>query len=68
MQIGSGGSPLSLAVMKALGSQAAVGGPSLPSSPLSAAGSASPSQNNEPAGPPEPGNNIPRGSFVDLKV
>ena len=68
MQIAPGSSPLSLAVLKTLGSQLTAGGSGVTAKAASAAlGSATPAR-NEPPGPPEPGQVIPRGSFVDLKV
>ncbi|HIC79840.1 MAG TPA: hypothetical protein EYH07_14170 [Kiloniellaceae bacterium] len=71
MQITPGSSPLTLAMLKTLGGQTAGTGASV------SAGLASPGNNeltggtaarNEPAGPPEPGRFIPRGTFVDLKA
>jgi len=67
MQIGSGTSPLTLAMLKTLGSQLAAGAPAAASPAVPDLGSASPSR-NEPAGPPEPGRITPRGTFVDLKA
>ncbi len=65
MQIGTTPSPLSLAMLKTLGSQLAPAA-SAPA-PQPDLGAAAP-QRNEPAGPPEPGRIVPRGSFVDLKA
>ncbi len=68
MQIGSGASPLSLAVLKTLGSQLTAGsGAATPKAAVGELGPAAPAR-NEPPGPPEPGKMIPRGSFVDLKA
>ena len=76
MQITPGNSPLTLAMLKTLGGQTAGSGTSvaagLASSQTSKAlasdlGGGAPAR-NEPAGPPEPGRFIPRGTFVDLKA
>ena len=68
MQIGPGSSPLTLAVLKTLGTQLTAGaGAATPTTSVADLGGASPSR-NEPAGPPEPGKTVPRGSFVDLKA
>ncbi len=68
MQIAPGSSPLSLAVLKTLGSQLTAGtnGATAKATPA-ALGPAAPAR-NEPPGPPEPGKVMPRGSFVDLKA
>ncbi len=67
MQIGNGTSPLTLAMLKTLGSQVAGGAPAAVSPAVPDLGQNAPAR-NEPAGPPEPGRTIPRGSFVDLKA
>ena len=70
MQITPGSSPLTLAMLKALGGQSAGG--NTVTAALAPSGSTDPAggnpARNEPAGPPEPGRIIPRGSFVDLKA
>lgn len=67
MQIGNGASPLTLGMLKTLGSQLSAGGPATPAPAIPDLGGGAPAR-NEPAGPPEPGRVLPRGSFVDLKA
>ena len=67
MQIGNGTSPLTLAMLKTLGSQGASTTSTTATAAMPDLGQSSPDR-NEPAGPPEPGRIFPRGSFVDLKA